>query len=361
MWRRRPACRAAALAGAILLSACSRGVHPHTTEPYPAKLSAWNLFTGNPAELKPNSGVVPYDLNTPLFSDYATKYRFVWMPPGTSATYNDTEVFDFPTGAIFSKSFAYPDADRGGKQRIIETRLLVKGRDGWATLPYVWNKEQTEATLDVAADPATVHWVHPSGTRYTIDYVIPNTNQCKGCHDRSKTVTPIGLKARNLNKDFNYPEGRANQLTYWTRIGYLKGAPPPGRAPRLPVWDDPSSGTLDARARAYLEINCAHCHNLHGAASNTGLYLLAAQTDPMRMGFCKVPVSAGQGSGDLLFDVVQGKPEESILVHRMESTTPKIMMPELGRTLVHQEGVALIREWIASMQGSCSAAKPGSL
>ncbi len=315
---------------------------------------------GEPAALKPNAGVVPYDLNTPLFSDYATKYRFVWMPPGTSATYNDTDTFTFPVGTILAKTFAFPDADQGGKQRIIETRLLVNGGCGWATLPYVWNKEQTEATLDVAADPVTVHWVHPSGKRYTIDYVIPNTNQCKGCHDRSKNVIPIGPKARNLNKDFNYPEGRFNQLAYWTKVGYLKGAPPPEQAPKLAAWDDATS-TLDARARAYLEVNCAHCHNPRGPANTTGLYLLATQTDPMRLGLCKVPVSAGQGSGDLLFDVVQGKPEESILVHRMESTTPKMMMPELGRTVVHQEGLALIRQWITSMQGGCSAAKSGHL
>lgn len=338
---------------AVLLTACgNRGVRSHRSEPYPSKLSAWHLFTGEPAALKPNAGVVPYDLNTPLFSDYATKYRFVWMPPGTAATYSDTEVFEFPKGTILSKTFAYPGADHG-KQRIIETRLLVKGDRGWVTLPYVWNEAQTEATLEVAADPETVNWVHPSGKRYAIDYVIPNTNQCKGCHDRSKVVTPIGPKARNLNKDFNYAEGRENQLTHWTKAGYLKGAPSPEQAPKLPVWDDAASGTLDARARAYLEVNCAHCHNPRGPANTTGLYLLAAQTDPMRFGLCKVPVSAGQGSGDLLFDVVQGRPEESILVHRMESTTPKVMMPELGRTLVHQEGLALIRQWIASMQGNC--------
>ena len=358
----RPAAGLIALTAALIPAACgTRSVRPHLTEPFPNKLSAWRLFIGDPAALKPNAGVIPYDLNTPLFSDYATKYRFVWMPPGTSATYNDTEAFDFPVGTIFSKTFAFPDADQGGKQRIIETRLLVKGQSGWVTLPYVWNREQTEATLDVAADPATVHWVHPSGTRYTIDYVIPNTNQCKGCHDRSKTVTPIGPKARNLNKDFSYPEGRFNQLAYWTKVGYLKGAPPPDRAPKLAVWDDPLTGTLDARARAYLDTNCGHCHNPRGPANTTGLYLTAAQTDPMRLGLCKVPVSAGQGSGDLLFDVVQGKPEESILIHRMESTTPKIMMPELGRSMVHQEGVALIREWIASLPGSCNAAKSGHL
>ena len=351
------------LAGSILLCAgCgSRDVQTRIAEPFPKKLSAWHLFTGNPAALKPNAGVIPYDLNTPLFSDYATKYRFVWMPAGTSATYNDTDVFSFPIGTIFSKTFAYPDADQGGKQRIIETRLLVRTMAGWITLPYVWNTEQTEATLDVAADPTTVHWNHPSGKRLAIDYVIPNTNQCKGCHDRSKTVVPIGPKARYLNKDYDYPEGRANQLSYWTKIGYLKGAPPPEQAPKLAVWDNLASGSLDARARAYLEVNCAHCHNPRGPANTTGLYLLASQADPMRLGLCKVPVSAGQGSGDLLFDVVQGKPEESILVHRMESTTPKVMMPELGRTLIHQEGLALIREWIASMHGTCSAAKQGNL
>src|ERR1039458_7209556 len=222
LWGRPPGLRgssrtrssaSAALAAALLLTACgSRGVRAHFAEPFPTKLAAWRLFIGDPAALKPNAGVVPYDLNTPLFY--------------------------VPVGTIFSKTFAFPDADQGGRQRIIETRLLVNGRSGWVTLPYVWNREQTEATLDVAADPATVHWVHPSGTRYTIDYVIPNTNQCKGCHDRSKTVTPIGPKARNLNKDFNYPEGRFNQLAYWTKIGYLKGAPPPDRAPKLAVWDD---------------------------------------------------------------------------------------------------------------------------
>ena len=361
-WRARPAHALAGVTVLMLLwTACGRrGVRAHVSEPFPSRLSAWRLFTGEPAALKPNAGVVPYDINTPLFSDYATKYRFVWMPPGTWATYNDSDVFDFPVGTVFVKTFAYPDADRGGKQRLIETRLLVHAKSGWVGLPYVWNSAQTDAVLDVAADPTVVDWVHPSGRKYTIDYVIPNTNQCKGCHEKWKVMTPIGPKARNLNKYFNYPAGRANQLTYWTKIGYLKGAPAPEAAPKLAVWDDPSSGTLDARARAYLEVNCAHCHNPAGPANTTGLYLTAAQTDPMRLGLCKVPVSAGQGSGDLLFDVVQGKPEESILVHRMESNTPKVMMPELGRTVVHQEGVALIRQWIASLNGGC-AVQPGKL
>jgi len=343
-----------------VLGACNKQVRQHIQEPYPSKLAAWHLFTGRAAELHPNQGVVPYDLITPLFSDYATKYRFVWMPAGSSAVYNELQSFEFPVGTIFAKTFAYPDGGHDAKQRLIETRLLVHGRNGWTALPYVWNESQTEAELQVAADPTVVHWTDPSGHAYTIDYVIPNQNQCKECHEKSKATIPIGPKARNLNKDFNYADGRANQLAYWTRVGYLKGAPAPEQAPRAAVWDDPSSGSLEARAKTYLDVNCAHCHNAGGTANTSGLYLDAGQTDLMRLGICKVPVSAGHGAGDLLFDIVDGKPEESILIRRMDSALPKVMMPELGRTVVHREGVALIREWIRSLEGKCIA-KPGNL
>jgi len=329
-----------AAAAALLFTACGgRGVRTHLAEPFPAKLSAWHLFIGDPAALKPNAGVIPYDLNTPLFSDYATKYRFVWMPPGTSATYSEAEVFDFPAGTIFSKTFAFPDADQGDKQRIIETRLLVHGRSGWVTLPYVWNREQTEATLDVAADPATVHWVHPSGTRYTIDYVIPNTNQCKGCHDTSKTVAPIGPKARNLAPawlDAQHLTGRLDTV--------------PAVAHRLPLWEDRAKVAPALAARAYLEANCAYCHNARGAASNSGLWLGWDEPDPVRLGLRKPPVAAGRGSGTLAFDVAPGDPGGSILLHRMDSNEPGVAMPEIGRSSVDRDGLAVIRAWIASLR-----------
>jgi uncharacterized repeat protein (TIGR03806 family) len=187
----------------------------------------------------------------------------------------------------------------------------------------------------------------------SIRYNIPNTNQCKACHDRSKTTVPIGPTARQLNRTFRYATGPENQLSYWTRIGYLTGTPPPVQAPRNAVWDDPSTGTLDERARAYLDANCSHCHNPRGPADNTGLYLTAGQQDPLRLGFCKVPVAAGHGAGDLRFDLVHGKPDESILVRRLDSVEPKVMMPEIGRSTIHREGVALVREWVASLRGDC--------
>ncbi|MEO8660970.1 MAG: SO2930 family diheme c-type cytochrome [Bryobacteraceae bacterium] len=335
----------ALIAASLVLSGC--GVRVVLDEPYPKRLSEWRLFTGELAGLKPAKGVLPYDINTPLFSDYASKERVVWMPAGKSATYNESEAFDFPQGAVLAKTFTYSG-------RHIETRILVNTRHGWVGLPYVWNQDQTEATLEVAPDPVTIHWTHPSGQPMVINYIIPNQNQCKGCHERSKSMTPIGPKARHLNKDYPYPEGSENQLVRWTRAGYLAGAPSPAVAPRNAVWDNPATGTLDARARAYMDANCGHCHNPQGPADTTGLYLIANQADPLRLGFCKVPVAAGHGAGDLRFDLVHGDPAASILIRRLNSVEPKVMMPELGRSTIHREGLALLTEWVAAARGDCS-------
>jgi uncharacterized repeat protein (TIGR03806 family) len=280
------------------------------------------------------------------------------MPAGSAAVYNASDTLEFPKGTILIKTFGYPDAAIGGKERMLETRLLVNTGEGWFALPYVWNAAQTDAVLDMNADAVEVNWAKPGGGRYDIHYTIPNANQCRECHDRNKVTGPIGPAARRLNRDFDYPEGRANQLAYWTRIGYLKGAPDPRQAPRQPAWDDPASGSLEQRARAYLDVNCGHCHRRDGAASNTGLYLSDLETDPTRLGFCKTPVATGKASADMLFDSVRGRPELSILLHRMASEEPKIMMPEIGRTMAHKEGVELIRQWLASLSGGCAATRP---
>jgi len=252
---------------------------------------------------------------------------------------------------VIAKTFAYPRDARDPSQgrRLIETRILRRQSDGWVGLPYVWNAAQTEATLDVAGDMVDVSWVHSDGSARTNNYIIPNVNQCKGCHTTGEVLMPIGPKARHLNRHFAYREGTENQLTHWTHRGALAGAPPADRAPRLAAWDNPESGTLDARARAWLEINCAHCHHPAGPARNSGLDLLAAQRTPVAFGVYKPPVAAGIGSGGLDYDIVPGRPDRSILAYRIASTHPGVMMPELGKRLVHVEGVALVRQWIAAM------------
>lgn len=315
-----------------------------TEQAPPEKLSAYGLFVGNGASQEPVDGVIPYDLNSPLFTDYALKYRFVKLPRGSHATYSDREAFEFPIGTVIAKTFAYASDLRDPAQgrRLIETRVLERKPDGWIGLPYIWNAEQTDATLELAGGTQDVAWIHGDGKKRTNNYIIPNANQCKGCHKSGENVTPIGPKARHLNRDYAYSSGVENQLEHWTRLGALAGAPPASQAPKLAVWDDPKSGTLEARARAWLEINCAHCHNPDGPARNSGLDLLASQHNPTAYGIYKPPVAAGRGSGGREFDIVPGQPDKSILVFRIDSTDAGIMMPELGKRLVHQEGLALV-------------------
>jgi uncharacterized repeat protein (TIGR03806 family) len=341
-------------AGAFLLAVpgCDTRGTPVVDSAQPFhKLSQYQLFAGDGAAQKPAAGVIPYDLNSALFSDYADKYRFVKLPPGTHASYSTDNVFDLPVGTLIAKTFAYPrDArDPAKGRRLIETRILKHEPAGWVGLPYIWNEAQTEATLDVAGDTVDVRWIHTDGRPRSNNYIIPNANQCKGCHKSGDTMIPIGLKARHLNRDFAYPEGTENQLTHWTRLGLLADAPDPSSAPRLAAWDNSETGSLDSRTRAWLEINCAHCHNPAGPARNSGLDLLASQTNPTAIGIHKPPVAAGLGSGGLAYDIVPGQPDRSILVYRIGSTHPGVMMPELGKRLVHEEGVALVREWIAAM------------
>ena len=180
---------------------------------------------------------------------------------------------------------------------------------------------------------------------------MPNLNQCKGCHSWDGAMRPIGPSARQLNGNLDYGDGATNQLQHWNAAGLLLNMPEDhADIPRIAVWNDPSTGSLDDRARAWLDINCAHCHNPHGPASTSGFFLDIHQEDPGVYGVFKSPVAAGRGSGDREFDIHPGKPDESIIIYRIDSDDPGIMMPEVGRTQIHEEGVALIRDWISQME-----------
>ena len=236
----------------------------------------------------------------------------------------------------------------------METRLLIHQTEGWKALDYVWNDEQTDAVLDVAGDTKPVQFVDNKGQIHQQNYVIPNLNQCKGCHNRNEVMTPIGPSVRQLNGDITYggaakatPE---NQLTHWKQERMLTGMPSLANCPKAPVWNKPETGSLNDRARIWLDINCAHCHNPKGPAMTSGLNLSVAETDSTALGILKTPVAAGRGSGGHSFDIVPGKPDESILIYRLHSTDPGEMMPELGRKTVQTESLALLRDWIKAMK-----------
>src|SRR5262249_17577659 len=204
------------------------------------------------------------------FSDYASKYRFVWMPRGASAEYRDDAAFEFPIGTILVKTFAFP-VDGRSTERLIETRLLVRTKSEWKPLSYIWNEAQSEAALEIVPDPAKIRFTSAPGRLREFTYMIPNANECHECHDNNKVLLPIGPKAGNLNRSYEYADGKENQLERWARVGYLSGLAAASARPRAAKWDDASTGSLDERARAYLDNNCAHCHQPGGQAGYTGV------------------------------------------------------------------------------------------
>jgi uncharacterized repeat protein (TIGR03806 family) len=320
---------------------------------YPMKLSEYGFFQGDLSAQQPAEGVLPYRLNTPLFTDYASKLRFVKLPEGASVPYNDQRVLQFPVGTVIIKTFYYPhDARKPRKGRqLLETRLLIHEPDGWVALPYHWNEAQDEAVLEVAGDHREVVWRDAEGKKRKVDYSMPNLNQCKSCHSWDGALTPIGPSARQLNSPLDYGQGPQNQLQHWAELDLLAELPGnPAAIPSVPNWEDPQDGSTAERARAWLDINCAHCHNPHGPASTSGFFLDIHQEDPAVYGVRKTPVAAGRGSGGRAYDIHPGQPQASILVYRLSSTDPGVMMPEVGRTLVHEESLALIEKWIEAME-----------
>lgn len=321
------------------------------------KLSDYSFFEGNLADLIPKENVIPYIINTPLFSNYAKKARFIWMPENKAAEYNDTEVFDFPIGTIIVKNFYYDNDFQQPEngRKIIETRLLIQQDTGWMSVPYLWKDDQSEADLHIVGRQLQINWIHFDGSERTANYSVPNSVECLGCHNVNNNLLPIGPKARNLNSVLSYPDGSSmNQLDKWVEIGYLKNAPSSSQAPKVPVFDDPNDGNINERARAYLDINCGHCHNPDGPANNSGLSLYFHEQNPTAIGICKPPVAAGQGAGGFEYSIVPGQPDSSIMAFRMNSVELEIAMPELSRSVIHTEGVELIRDWISTLDGDCN-------
>lgn len=352
------------------------------------RLDQYHLFSdAEDPRSAPNGGGVPYDLNSALFSDYSIKYRVLFIPQGEAATYKDhsngtSATLDFPVGTVIAKTFAFRKDDANGvivDENVVETRLLIKRQTAsginWVGLPYAWTTKDGRRVAELQVAGATVpveyDYLDPdpdvknadgSRVRYTgavAAYGVPAALNCLTCHaadDREPGSAPIGPKARFMNRDHDYgADGVVNQLVYLKSKGLLNGLPADiGSVEKAPRWNVPGSSgelpnqpaDLHARARAYLEVNCAHCHNPNGAGSNSGLFLDAYRGVDVRYGICKKPVAAGRGSGGHSFDIVPGAAEDSILYFRLVGDQPGIRMPPVARTKVQGEAVSLIATWI---------------
>jgi len=319
---------------AIFLGACSGAAPDMETiladEPAPM-LSAYGLFADAGANV-PAKGVVSYDLINPLFSDHTVKDRFVFIPAGQTAKWENDEAFDFPVGSVLVKSFSYPEIGK------IETRLLIHKREGWRGYPYVWNDDHSEAIYRPIGAKMQLETADKDGALIQVNYAVPNQNQCKTCHQAGDEVVPIGPKARNLGRQ---------QVENWQKKAVLSDHPADfDIVPSISAGE----GALDARARAYLDINCAHCHKADGAASNSGLWLEWGEKSLVKLGVGKHPTAAGRGAGQFTRIIEPGSPDTSILAYRMASTDAGVAMPELGRALIDEAGVELMNQWILKMQ-----------
>lgn len=321
--------------------------------PYP-KLSDYNFFKLPLADLEPVYGVLPYEPISALFSDYAHKKRFVWMPEGSAATFDtDATSLHFPNGAALIKNFYYESVQPGNLTKLIETRLMIMIDGEWLFANYVWNEEQTEAFYDMEGSFVPVSWLQ-NGQPKEVNYRVPNGVECVTCHNSSEIPLPIGTKPQHLNKNYTYADGTKNQLQKWKEVGYLTEFP--NQINTLVNYLDESQD-LEKRVRSYLDINCAHCHSENGFCNYRVMRFGFEKThEHDNLGICKVPdedISHWPEVGDPTHIIFPGDHEKSVIYYRLNTTEESYRMPLRGRTLIHEEGVEMIREWIDSLEDTC--------
>ncbi|MEM6927495.1 MAG: hypothetical protein AAF602_11230, partial [Myxococcota bacterium] len=250
------------------------------SEAFAPLLSDYGLYQEPAASLEPAADVLLYELSSELFTDYARKQRLVRVPEGSSVSLVD-DTLAFPEGTVLAKTFYYPDDMRSASssRRILETRLLVKTEGLWNAATYLWNEPQTEATLLLTGWTTETTWIDPEGQSRTTEYVVPHEGECVTCHQADDTAVFLGPTLVNLNRPVMRDGIEQNQLDYLASEGVLEvGA---GAAmPSVPDYRD-ATVPLDERVRAYLDINCAHCHNPGGWEEATERELDVRFTTPL--------------------------------------------------------------------------------
>lgn len=330
--------------------------------PYP-KLSDYHFFNGDMKNQAPSLNVIPYTPASSLFSDYAHKKRFVWMPIGVKATFNgDSNVLELPVGAALIKTFYYDNVQPNNSTRILETRIMIRKQTGWIFANYVWNEAQTEAYLDLNGSFVNISWKDENNIIKTTDYRIPSEVQCIICHKSTQIVggntqtihVPIGIKPQNLNFNYSYQTSTQNQLTKWIEQGYLENNFTLPNENNTTVDYNDTSKSLEKRARSYVDINCAHCHQNGKHCDYRPMRFAFNETGNANgltnMGVC-VDTEDMQNFAPALGKIVTpGNINRSMMYYRLNTTNETYRMPLHGRTIIHEEGLNLIGQWINSLQ-----------
>lgn len=292
-------------------------------------LSQMQIFEGPIADLSFNLTADEYDLITPLYTDYCYKLRSISLPEGGQMTYNGEGLLQFPDNSVVTKTFYYLDDERDATlgKKIIETRVLIKKNGTWEMGNYLWNDQQTEATLDETNDihVVLIDYINMAGASESVIYEVPNMTACIQCHNNTGNTHLIGPKARNMN----FVHNGQNQLQYFIDKGLLLGAPDISQIAVLPQWDD-EMATLAQRTRAYFDVNCAHCHQPGGFDGNP-----VVETIDFRF---ETPFASTN---------IDDKKADIVL--RINSGFPNYSMPFTGTSIPHTEGIQLIEDYIDTL------------
>lgn len=333
-----------------------------TSVPYP-KLSDYKFFEGELKNQNPSLDVIPYEPISSLFSDYAHKKRFVWIPKGQKAVYvDDDKILELPKGAVIIKTFYYENVLPSNETKIIETRLMIRKEGEWIFANYVWNEEQTEAYLDMEGSTKNISWTNENNVVKNVDYRIPNQVQCIVCHKSKGYVDgvytqiniPIGLKPQNLNKLYSYGSETKNQLSKWMELGILENFSLPTSEKTVVNYADQSK-SLNQRVRSYFDINCAHCHSTTGHCDYRPMLFpfSATNNNLTNMGVCVDTQDMQNFETRLSKLVTPGNIERSMLYYRLNTIDETYRMPLHGRAIIHDEGIQLVEEWINSLTTPC--------
>jgi len=333
-----------------------------TQVPY-QKLSDYKFFEGDIKLQNPSLNVIPFAPASTLFTDYAHKKRFVWMPEGTSATYDgDNKVLNLPVGAALIKTFYYDNVQPLNTTRIIETRVMIRKATGWIFAEYVWNDNQTEAFLDMAGSYTDISWKDENNVIKSANYRIPTEVQCITCHKAKVVINgedvnvyvPIGIKPQNLNYNYNYGTQSKNQLTKWMELGYLENTFSLPTAENTVIDYNDTSKPIALRARSYVDSNCSHCHQTDRHCDYRPMRFAYSETGNANglanMGVCVATSDTQDFPAGLSKVVAPNNVNKSMLYYRINTTNESYRMPLHGRTIIHEEGVALMRDWINSLE-----------
>ncbi len=340
-------CQMSSIGGRIYKLA--RGGTPVASRPLPILLSQTGVFT-NLATLAPAPGLLPYTVNSPLWSDAAVKTRWMALATNTFVTFATNGEWTFPNGTVFVKHFALGTNDTNPTQlKRLETRLLVIGTNGLVYgAGYRWRPDNSDADLVLTLTNENISITTATGTR-TQTWSYPGRADCLTCHTIPSGGV-LGVKTRQLNGDFNYSATGVtdNQLRTWNHISLFSS--PINEAAitnftKLVSVSD-TSATLATRVRSYLDANCAHCHRPGGGVQAN--FDARFDTPLANQGIIYGAVQNSQGISNVLV-VAPADLSHSLLYLRDNSVGTPLQMPPLAKNVIDTNYIAVLSAWISSL------------